>query len=192
MRNSGYQIGCLFTSIGLLSCNPRELCHDAAPLAVDPHENVGGSFQRCKLSSYKFSGTRSASCDYGCFSIHAHPRLVECHGVMYKRTRFYHRQKFVLFNNFAVRIHNDPIISDETFNRFCVVLYNRLLEILLELQQLLDRFVIHSFDFTVFYPRRLPVGLTSATESTAIRFVFLSEPQDSSMMPRRLHKLSAR
>src|SRR5207245_1938077 len=50
----------------------------------------------------------------------------------------------VLLNDSAVSVHNDPILSDKSFNGFGVVRHNRVLEIFLELQQLLNRFVIHA------------------------------------------------
>ena len=40
-----------------------------------------------------------------------------------------------------------PIISDKGFNRSRVVLYNRLLETVFELQQVLNRFFIHTLEF---------------------------------------------
>src|SRR5207244_8737845 len=122
----------------------RELGQGAAPLAIDSYEDVGCPFQRRELSSHKLSGARSAPGNDGCFSIDTHSRLVELHRVMCERTRFHYRKKSVLLNDSAVSVHNDPILSDKSFNGFGVVRHNRVLEIFLDSQQLLNRFVIHA------------------------------------------------
>jgi len=108
-----------------------------SPIAFD--KNISGSLLRAELLSHEFALCARYPSNHRAISINADPKIFGFHRVVRHGARFDDLEKARPLNYLSVRANNDPIIRNEPFDTFEIVLNDRFREFLFDSQKFFFR-----------------------------------------------------
>ena len=108
-----------------------------SPIAFD--KNIGGSFLRAELLPHEFALCAGYPDNHRTVCINADPKIFGFHRVVRHGARFDDLEKARPLNYLSVRANNDPIIRNEPFDTFEIVLNDCFRELLFDSQEFFFR-----------------------------------------------------